>query len=178
MTLQQFKQLIDEQTFTPAETKDFPPFEQVLALLRFLDKFECDLGMRFALETVRDKVEQKEWPPLLLVVAGAFLDRPELCKQAYDAPAYTWADYPSDMHPKGLNSAYKYQYCLLPGIMPYHLVKAMPLEYALALHTTATPHALADSELGQSDLFGHSFQRAFEITKQRVAFARAAGTMQ
>lgn len=64
--------------------------------------------MRFAFETVRDKDQQKKWPPLLLVVAGAFLDRPDLRKQAYDAPALTWVDFPEDVLPEGINDTYKY----------------------------------------------------------------------
>lgn len=96
ITIKQFREIINSRAFQTVEAQELSQFDQALALLRFLDKYECDHAKIYLLEIVEKLIEKKnqqKWPPLLLFLCGAHSNQPTLCEKALNAPVYAWNMY-------------------------------------------------------------------------------------
>lgn len=175
VTIMQFKEIISSQKFQVIESKGLSPFDQVLALLRFLDKYDCDHAIEHLVEMVEKKV-QVNWPPLLLFLCGAYLDRSELCKRALDAPVHSWSVYIASMQPPGLQELGRYG--LHPRWMPYRLLQTIPLDYAMALGSVVTTDSVETviRSAGMRNVYGSKFMREFLSLREAAAFSQKTDT--
>lgn len=176
ITLKQFEKFIDTETFTHAASEGFCLFDQVLAFVRFLDKYQCDRALRHFLVDLEAKV-QTEWPALLLFMSGVYLGKLELCIRALDAPARRRTSEGLNTWPRGMDLR-KVGYSLDPDIIPYHILEAMPLPHLLALHNTEGLRIMdsSSSKWGQRNLFGRNFRLAFEDINHRIALGKPSTT--
>lgn len=124
-------------------------FDQVFALVAFLDKYDCPRALKDLVEILArgasvpsttptlsggTSTTQAELPPLVLFAVGARLAQPEVCEAALDVPKGSWAHYKPWTHPPGIGD--KYRNTLHPLGIPYELLVALPYEYSLALALT------------------------------------------
>lgn len=169
--MKQFRDIVRSQTFETDENQTLGPFEQVIALMRFFDKYDCLLALSILANILNERV-QKNWPPLLLFLLGAQMNRPDLCMKALNAPARVWSSYPK-MLPAGSRDPLGDDYCLHPFAMPYNVLRAMPVDYSVALSLTHVPHTISiHPDKNKRDLYGSSFMWVLESLRKQAATAK------
>lgn len=174
VTIRQFKEIIDTREFKTKEKTELLPFDQVLALMRFLDKYDCDHASARFFEILERNVKG-DWPSLLLFLCGVHLDRPALCRKALDSPVYNWEQYSEHIRPAGVEN--ESHYCLNPRGIPYHFLLTLPFNYAIALGMTGVMSTVGYSVEGKINLYGSEFVDALQSIREGAAFAKEHGTI-
>lgn len=83
-----------------------------------------------------------------------------------------------DMRPTKAVSMDHY-YCLSPAGMPYHILRSLPFEYAIALASTATVDyvSIYNNEYGKSNVYGAKFMTQYRALEKVRAVDRAEGQL-
>lgn len=173
-TIEQFQELIYTGEVSWREFSNVSIFDQVFALVAFLDKYDCARALKDLIDVLtrsvsctpsaasvsKAGVEASEdgvgqLPPLVLFAVGARLSRPEVCRAALDLPDWAWGEFRRWMHPHGLIKP-EVTNTLHPHGIPYKLLTELPFEYVLALaltpvNETVDPNARGGGRCG--DLF-------------------------
>lgn len=117
-------------------------FDNVLALVGFMEKYSCTLGLALFLERLETEVYGGRWPHLLLFLVGARLGRERLCRNVIASNSdKTWLAFERELRPKGVALEL---YTLDYRSLSKELLELLPVEYGYSLACAGIGKTLPD----------------------------------